>query len=88
MAYKFDFAEAHNNLGVANRKIGQTNNAAKNFEKAIKINQNYTLAYLNLGVTLTELGQKDKAVKCFKKAISIDPDNPLAHEKLEELNSN
>jgi tetratricopeptide (TPR) repeat protein len=87
VAYKFDFAEAHNNLGVANRKLGQISSAAKNFEKAIKINKNYTLAHLNLGVTLAELGQKDEAVKCFKQAISIEPDNPLAHEKLKELNS-
>ena len=88
MAYKYDFAEAHNNLGVANRKLGQINNAAKNFEKAIEINSSYTLAHLNLGITLADLGQKDEALKCFEQVISIEPDNSLANEKLKELSSN
>ena len=87
MAYKYDFAEAHNNLGVANKKLGQMNNAAKNFKKATEINPSYTLAHLNLGITLSNLGQKDEAIKCFEGVLSIDPDNSLANEKLKELNS-
>ena len=78
---------AHNNLGVANRKLGQIKNAAKNFEKAIDINSSYTLAHLNLGIALTDLGKKDDAIKSFELVLSLEPDNSLAHEKLKELSS-
>jgi tetratricopeptide (TPR) repeat protein len=87
VAYKYDFAVAHNNLGVANRKLGQIKNAAKNFEKAIDINPSYTLAHLNLAIALADLGKKDDAVKCFEQVLSIEPDHSLAHEKLKELSS-
>ena len=87
MAYKYDFYEAHNNLGVANRKLGQISIAAKNFEKAIEINPSYILALLNLGVVLKDLEQKVEAAKFFKRVIAIEPDNLLAQKNLKELSS-
>jgi superkiller protein 3 len=87
VAYKYDFAEAHNNLGVANRELGQINNAAKSFKKAIEINPNYILALLNLGGILTDLGDKNEAIECFEKVIAIESENSQARLSLKELSA-
>ena len=59
MAYKHDFVEAYNNLGVAQRENNQLQSAIKNFEKAISIDSNYTLAQSNLSAIHEEHGKKD-----------------------------
>ena len=87
MAYKYDFYEAHNNLGAANRKLGQISNAAKNFEKAIEINPSYIMALLNLATTLIDLGQSDNAAKYFERVLVIEPNNSQAKVNLKELKS-
>ena len=87
MAYKYDFYEAHNNLGVANRKLGKSSEAAKNFEKAIETNPNYILAILNLGLTHKDLGQYEESSFCFERVLAIDPNNDQAKVNLEELKS-
>ena len=81
------YKRQHNNLGVANKSIGQISNAAKNFEKAIEINPSYTMAILNLGLIHKNLGQIEESIFCFERVLDIEPDNDQAKVNLEELRS-
>ena len=72
MAYKPDFADAYNNLGVVNRERDQVYEAIKNFEKAIDIKPDYFQAHSNLGNSLQQINQLDAAVKCYEKSLSIN----------------
>ena len=79
---KPDFAEAHNNLGVAQKNQGLLIDATKSYKKALNLNSNYHEAYNNLGNVLKDLGKLDEAVNCYEKAISIQPDYPTTHNNL------
>ncbi len=58
--------------------------AAKKYERAVKIDRNYAEAWSNLGYTLRKQGKFDEAVKAYKKAIKLDPNLAEAHEYLGE----
>ena len=77
-----DHAEAHNNLGVTLKELGQLDAAVKSYEKAIAIKPDYAEAYYGFGITLYLLGQLDEAVKSYEKAIAIKPDYAEAHYNL------
>ena len=79
IAFKPDYAEAHNNLGVVERQQEKFDQAIKSFEKAIAIQPNYTQAHSNLGNTLFQLGQLETAITSYKKLIAIKPDYPEAY---------
>ncbi len=69
-----DNAEAHNNLGVAQKARGQLDAAVASYRRALEIKPNYAEAHYNLGITLQELGQLDGAVACYRGALGIKPD--------------
>ena len=58
-----------NTLAVKN----DYNNAVRAYQKAIRINPNYALAYFNLGLLNSQKGNFDDALRQFGKAIEIDP---------------
>ena len=58
-----------NTLAVKN----DYNNAVRAYQKAIRINPNYALAYFNLGLLNSQRGNFNDALKQFGKAIEIDP---------------
>ena len=64
---------AHNNLGVALRLAGRSDEAVAAFRRAIEIVPDYTMAYANLGLTLRDLGKFDEAIQAFRGAITADP---------------
>lgn len=72
---------AHNNLGFAYLKLGRTQEAAEEFQRAIQAVPNYSLAHSNLGVALEELGQRDNARDKFETALQLDPGNVIAHQR-------
>ncbi|MHB9101235.1 MAG: tetratricopeptide repeat protein [Sulfuricella sp.] len=67
-------AEAHNNLGVALKSLGQLDGAAASYRRALEIKPDYAEAHYNLGITLQELGQLDGAVACYRRVLEIKPD--------------
>jgi tetratricopeptide (TPR) repeat protein len=71
-----------NICGVFYKQIGQLDEAAKRFKKALAINPEYAEAHNNLGVTLQKLGQLDEAVESYKKAITSNPEYTEAHNNL------
>tara|TARA_Y100001968_G_scaffold329487_1_gene378927 strand:+ start:3419 stop:5590 length:2172 start_codon:yes stop_codon:yes gene_type:complete len=67
------YAEAHNNLGVALQEKGDFNQAIRCFKKAIKIKPQYVDAFLNLANALKEKGDTNGAIKYFYQVIKIRP---------------
>lgn len=57
VANKNEFADVYNMLGMIAHQTGQFGRAVSFFQKAIKINPNYTEALLNLSVLYNDLGE-------------------------------
>ena len=74
--------DAHYNLGVVFKELGENQKAKDCYEKAIKIDPNYIAAHYNLGVIFFELKKYEKAKNCYEKAIKIDPNYMTAHSNL------
>jgi len=74
--------DAHFNLGVSQKSLGQFNEAAASYRQALKLNPKYAEAYDNLGNVLKVLGKLDETVDCYRKAISLKPNFALTHNKL------
>lgn len=58
--------------------------AALNYEKAVKADTGYAEAHSNLGFSYRKQGKFDKAVRSYKNAIELDPKLAEAHEYLGE----
>ena len=70
-----NYVNAHNNLGIIFKELGEYQKAKSCFEKAIEIDPNYIDAYNNLGFIFKDLGDFQKAKSCYEKAIENDPLN-------------
>ena len=79
---KPDYAEAHNNLGVALAGRGQVDEAIAHYRKALEIKPDYAEAHNNLGIALAGRGQVDEAIAHYRKALEIKPDYAEAHNNL------
>ena len=71
-----DFAEAHNNLGIAYNASGKTEEAISSFRKAIEINPNHVKAHYNLSVAYFNEKQYKLAIKYCDKAKDLGFVNP------------
>ena len=79
---KFDYAEAHNNLGVTLQELGRLDEAEASLRQAIALKFDYANAHQNLGRTLQELGRLDEAEAIYRKAIFLRPEHAEAHNGL------
>jgi protein O-mannosyl-transferase len=64
---------AHNNLGGALDEKGQTDEAIRQYQEAVRISPGYADAYNNLGVALDKQGQTDEAIRQIQEAIRLKP---------------
>ena len=67
-------ARVHNERGAACTDIGLYDQAIKDFNKAIRLNQNYYKAYYNRGTVYGKLGQYQLTIDDCSEAIRIKPD--------------
>ena len=49
------------------------NDAISCYDKAIKIDPNFSQAWNNKGLALYDLGRYEEAIECFDKALELDP---------------
>jgi tetratricopeptide (TPR) repeat protein len=77
-----DFAQAHNNLGIALKDQNRLEEAIGSFSKALQIKPDYAEAHNNLGLVLQEQGRMGEAIASFSKALQIKPDYAEAHNNL------
>ena len=69
-----DYAQAHNNLGVAYQKLNKVSYAIDSYEKAISLKNDFAEAYNNLGNAQYEIIKLREAQQNYEKAIKIKPD--------------
>jgi len=72
-----DNALAHNALGCALRERGADIEAAAEFEQAVAISPQFTLALCNHGFLLIKLGQFERAEASLRQAAELEPSNAM-----------
>ena len=72
----------YNIYGIINIALGNWNQSAICFTKAIKLKTDYVEAHHNLGIALDNLEQLEEAIFSYTKAIELKPDFAIAHESL------
>src|SRR5882762_155343 len=87
IALKADYPEAYNELGYANRMMGQQakgsarapqlfNEAVEAYREAVRLRPGYGLAYTGLGdVYFVDLKQYRQSVPAYEQSIRISPNN-------------
>ncbi len=73
IALKPDYAEAHNNLGMALQVLRRYAEAVDSHDRAIALQPDFVDALNNRGVALGELGQHALAVAAYDKALALQP---------------
>ena len=73
---------AYNNLGHALAEKGQTDEAIRQYQEAIRLKPDYFLARNNLGLTLVSRGQTDEAIRQYQEALRVEPNSVDAHNNL------
>nr|XP_044621462.1 tetratricopeptide repeat protein 6 isoform X1 [Equus asinus] len=71
-------AEFLTNRGVIHQFMGQQQNAMKDYQAAISLNPEYSLAYFNAGNIYFHHRQFSQASDYFSKALKFDPENEYA----------
>jgi len=72
VAIDTDYAEGHNNLGVALSRLGRFVEAVEHFRTAVALDSGYADAYANWGVALSHLGDHSGAIDRYRRAIALD----------------
>lgn len=70
------------NLGNAAAKIGNWDEAVRDYRQALQINPNQPDVLGNLGLALAHNKQLPEAASCFQAAIKLQPDSINAHNNL------
>ncbi|MEI7661043.1 MAG: tetratricopeptide repeat protein [Bacteroidota bacterium] len=66
------FTEGYEQLGLANYRIKNTEEALRCYEKALQLNSKMAITYSNLGIIYFERGDFPKAMELYKKAVALD----------------
>lgn len=72
------YASAYNNLAVAYAHLGDVDRERRSLEKAIALDDHYSLAHLNLGRMDIEQGKLPEAEMALNKAATLAPQDPRA----------
>jgi protein O-mannosyl-transferase len=73
---------AHGGLGMAYLERGMLDEAAAQFEIAIKLNPSHAKSYYNLGVVYYQKGDQEKALENFNRCLVLYPESMRAHYNL------
>lgn len=75
-----NYAEAHNNLGIAYYQKGWYEKAISSYRKAIELNPTDGRPYINLAISYYYKKKlPDEAISYLNKAIEVDPQNSTAY---------
>ena len=73
---------AHNNLGAALQRVGQSQEAIFHYEEALRIKPDLAMVHNNFGIVLGQAGKIDDAIRHYEQALRIKPDYDDAHYNL------
>jgi len=76
---KPDYADAHNNLGVALVAEGKIEEAISHYKMAIKIKPDFAKTYINLSAAYLNKKNFKLSLKTLNTLESINPNHPLLH---------
>lgn len=82
VAARPDYARARNNLGLELGRIGQSDAAIKQLQRAIELKPDYAIAHFNLGKALLDAGRPEQARQELDTALKLAPDEPGTHAEL------
>jgi tetratricopeptide (TPR) repeat protein len=80
--FKNDYAQAHNNLGLAQSRKGQRDAAIASFREALRHKPEYPRALINPGKELLSNGRPDEAVAPLQTAVRLNERDVEAHDSL------
>jgi protein O-mannosyl-transferase len=72
----------HNHLGGAFYKKGQTDEAIRQYQEALRLNPGFAQAHNNLGAALEKKGHTDEAIRQYQEALRLKADYAEAHNNL------
>ena len=70
---------AYNNLGTALDKAGQTDEAIRQYQEALRLKSDDADAHNNLGNALLKTGQIDEAIRQYQEALRLKPQDAENH---------
>jgi Tfp pilus assembly protein PilF len=73
---------AHYNVGTLLGEKGQTDEAIRQFQEAVRLRPDYAKARINLGVALGQRNRTDEAIRQFQEVLRLQPDYADAHYNL------
>jgi hypothetical protein len=73
------------NTGNACYHVGRVNDALGWYEKATRLNPQYTVAYFNWAVVALQMGDYSKAGQLFERVLALQPDHAEAKRGLDFL---
>ena len=76
---KPDYAEAHNNWGVALVQMNRVPEAIEHYKQALRIRPDYPEVNYNLGIALIRAGRMTEAVRPWQSTLQARPDDAEAH---------
>ena len=75
-------AETHRNVGIILAKVGNTQEAIREFELALQLKPNMADTHCNLAVALQRDGKIEEAIGHYQQALQADPNYADAHYDL------
>jgi Flp pilus assembly protein TadD len=87
LIYYEDLSGVYNNWGYYYHKIGDYDQAAAWYGKAIELRPDNQGYYNNRGLALYQAGRKSEADVTFQKSLEIAPDQPKLKKFLKPNNS-
>jgi protein O-mannosyl-transferase len=73
---------AHNNLGTGLNEKGESDEAIREYQEAIRLKPDNAEAHNNLGVALGKKGQIDEAIRQYQEALRLEPGYAETHYNL------
>jgi tetratricopeptide (TPR) repeat protein len=78
-------AVTYANLGAAYFKLGEDDQARRNFDASLRVNPNQASAWLGLGRVLSQTSHVPEALDAYQNALKLSPDLVEAQQAAEEL---